>query len=123
MTYEDAPPLRLPTLDSLPGEDASLREYGQFVDTFDPTKHFRLRWGESYDANASALHKLCVERYNAGQQPSAIPLDELMMYLTYQWAHAPYLSLPESYMIPLLRWVVGGIRTQLSAGTDSTPRR
>jgi hypothetical protein len=109
------PLLKLPSLESLPTEAASLAEIGKFISTFDPTEYFRERWQEDYVSNISSLHRRCIESYRAGLAATE-PADELLMCVTYDFILGPYLGVPEPHKLPFLLWLVNGIRQQLSSG-------
>lgn len=57
---------KLPTLEALPGTDATLLQIIRFAQLVDPTALFRERWGDNYQQNVRALWDRCVQSYKAG---------------------------------------------------------
>jgi hypothetical protein len=111
--------LRLPSLESLPGADATLEQMIGLAHTVDPTAHFQQRWGEEYRARAQALWHRCVQSYKDGLT-AGLPSEELLMCLAYDVTLGPYLGVPEPHKLPFLRWLVDGVRRDLqgSAARD-----
>jgi hypothetical protein len=84
-----------------------------FACAVDPTVHFRARWGESYKANLEALWRRCVESYLAGD-PAPSPADELLMCLAYDVILGPSLGVPGPHKLPFLRWLIAGVRREVT---------
>ncbi len=112
----------LPSLEALPGTDATLPQIIRFAQSVDPTALFRERWGENYQRNVAALWDRCVQSYKAGVTASEPP-DELLMCLTYDVVLGPYLGVPEPHKLPFLLWLIDGVRRGLQrpgGGNQST---
>ncbi len=102
----------LPTLDALPGTDATLQQIIRFAHSVDPTALFRERWGDDYQQNVRALWDRCVQSYKAGvEAPGSI--EELLMCLAYDVVLGPYLGVPEPYKRPFLLWLIDGVRRDM----------
>ena len=100
---------RMPSPDTLPKADSTLKQIIHFANTVDPTAHFHARWGEKYTANVQALWRRCVESFKAGEAAAAPP-DELLMCLTYDVVLGPYLGVPDPHKLPFLQWLLDGVR-------------
>ncbi len=99
----------MPTLQSLPGKDASLKELIRFADTYNPTPHFRKSWGENYESNIGTLRTSCVQAFKSGAMAAGTP-DELLMCFAHDVVLGPYLGVPEPQELGFLRWLIDGIR-------------
>jgi len=72
----------MPSLQSLPARDALLEEVIRFGDAYNPTPHFRKKWGEDYTSSVRSLWERCVQAYkNDVAAPDAV--DELLMCFAY----------------------------------------
>ena len=111
----DAPcPLVLPTPGDLPGDASILTEIGMFITRFDPTRHYRERWGERYRLEIEALWNRCVSAYRGSRDP-VVPPGELLLCLAYDWRLGPYLGISEHEKLAFLRWLIVQTRVRLSA--------
>ena len=102
----------LPTLEALPGTDATLPQIIRFAQSVDPTALFRDRWGDNYQQNVAALWDRYVQSYKAGVEAQG-PADELLMCLVYDVVLGPYLGVPEPHKRPFLLWLIAGVRRGL----------
>ncbi len=101
-----------PTLETLPGTDATLPQIIRFAQSVDPTALFRERWGDDYQQNVRALWDRCVQSYKVGAEAPG-PADELLMCLAYDVVLGPYLGVPEPHKRPFLLWLIDGVRRGL----------
>lgn len=109
MDKDTKSPWKMPTPETLPGENATLEDIIRFAHSVDPTMHFRDRWGEDYPTNVRDLWERSVESFKAGAATTAMP-DELLMCLTYDVVLGPYLGVPDPHKLPFLRWLLDGVR-------------
>ncbi len=112
MEEDSASRFKLPTLEDLPGTDATLTQIIGFARSADPTALFHERWGDNYRRNVAALWDRCVQAYKAGVEAQG-PAEELLMCLTYDVVLGPYLGVPEPHKQPVLLWLIEGIRRGL----------
>jgi hypothetical protein len=106
-------PLTLPAAADLPGDAASLTGVGTFIERFDPTRHFRERWGERYRPDIEALWHNCVSAYRGSGEP-IVPPGELLLCLAYDWRLGPFLGISEHEKLAFLRWLIAQMRARLS---------
>ncbi len=102
----------LPTLEDLPGTNATLAQIIGFARSADPTALFHERWGDNYRRNVAALWDRCVQAYKAGVEAQG-PADELLMCLAYDVVLGSYLGVPGPHKQPFLLWLIEGIRRGL----------
>jgi hypothetical protein len=91
----------IPAVKSLPASDAPLKEMIRFADAYNPTPHFRKRWGENHSSRVRSLWERCVQAY---QSEAAAPdlAEELLMCFAYdvslgavpRCARAPQVGVP-----------------------------
>ena len=114
--------LSLPAVEEVPGDTASLNEIGAFIGRFDPTHHFRERWGERYGAASEALWHECVSAYHGGRNP-AVSGGELLLCLVYDWRLDPDLGVGEHEKLAFLRSLLEHLRSRSRvADTPSVQR-
>jgi hypothetical protein len=114
MTYDEVCPWTMPSTEALPFDSAGLLEIGKFILHYDPTRHFRERWGDDYRAKIEALWNSCVAAYRDGRTPNH-PADELLLCLTRDWILGPYLGVPQGEKLRFLRWLLIHVRVKLAA--------
>jgi hypothetical protein len=104
-----------PSIESLPGPEAGLREIIRFSATHDPTMEFRAQWGVDYPSRAMGLWSDLLQAFKSGSASPARNAEELLMCLSYDIAVGPYCPVPESQTVSFHQWLVQGLRRLLSA--------
>ena len=89
LSLEVAWPLTLPESTDVPRDAASLLEIGSFIARFDPTRHFRERWGEGYRVAVEKLWHDCVSAFRNSRGLAVAP-GELLLCLAYDWRLGPF---------------------------------
>jgi hypothetical protein len=111
-SLEVAWPLTLPGSEDLPPDAASFPEIGSFIARFDPTRHFRERWGEGYRVAVEKLWHDCVSAFRNSRGLAVAP-GELLLCLAYDWRLGPCLGVAEHEKLAFLRWLIAQVRTRL----------
>jgi hypothetical protein len=112
-SLEVAWPLSLPVSADVPADAASLPEIGNFIARFDPTRHFRERWGERYRGAVEKLWHDCVSAFRTGQDLAVSP-GEMLLCVAYDWRLGPCLGVAEHEKLAFLRWMTAQVRARLS---------
>lgn len=112
-SLEVAWPLTLPVSEDMPSDAAALPEIAIFIARFDPTRHFRERWGEGYRAAVEQLWHDCVCAFRSSQDLAVAP-GELLLCLAYDWRLGPYLGVAGQEKLAFLQWVIAQLRARLS---------